>query len=90
MRNVTYRQNGWTIQVKADRAPNNAKNLAHGNNTLLGCVLSTLTLAPGQGVYNGQGCGACIHFPTCPKGVTATTDSCQWRPTRFQSARQIQ
>lgn len=85
MKNVTYSRNGWTTTVKGDRAPNAGKNLAHGNNTLIGGVPSTLCVGPG-GVYNGIGCGACVHFPACPKGVRHDTDHCQWRPSRFQSA----
>ena len=92
MKISTYGSNGWKIQVHADRAPNGGKNLAHGNNTLIGQVPSTLCLSTGRGAYNAQGCGACVHFDGCKvtKAVRCDTDRCQQRPNRFQSARAIQ
>ena len=88
MKNVTYARNSWTTTVKGDRAPNAGKNLAHGNNTLIGGVMSTLCLATGPAVYTGQQCGGCVHFGECEKtkGVKWDTDHCQNRPGRFQSA----
>ena len=92
MKNVSYHRNGWTIQVKADRAPNFAKNINHGNNTLIGQLAGVLYLGPERGVYNGQGCGACAHFAACQKtkNVRHNTDHCQQRPNRFVRAMRIQ
>lgn len=90
MKISTSHRNGWTIQTKEDRAGSNARKFNHGINTIIGDVPGTLSLCLGRGVYNGAGCGACVHFPTCPKGVKADTDSCQWRPNRFKSAKAFQ
>lgn len=92
MKKVSYSRKGWTTQVKADRAPNSAKNLNHGNNTLIGAVPSTLSLATGRSVYNACGCGACVHFDGCKvvKAVRCDTAYCQMRPNRFESANLIE
>lgn len=89
MKITTKRHNGWTIKVKEDRAGTNARKHNHGANTIIGDVPGTLYIGQVRGVYNAAGCGACIHFPTCPKGVKATTDNCGWRPNRFQSKKRL-
>lgn len=90
MKITTSRRNGWTIKVKEDRAGTNARKFNHGANTIIGDVPGTLCMSRGRGVYNALGCGSCVHFPACPKGVKAETDHCQWRPSRFQNAKLIE
>jgi hypothetical protein len=91
MKIVTYRRREWTIQVKEDRAPVGHRRVNHGINTVIGEVPGILCLTEGRGAYNACGCGICVRFHACQKtkGVAATTNSCQMRPSRFQSKEAI-
>ena len=83
MKHTTFNKGGWKISVPADRAPNQSKNLMHGNNTIIGDVPATLTLAHGRGRYHGATCGACLGFP-CDKTPRAEQDYCAYYPSRFR------
>lgn len=75
MKHSIVKKGAWTTIVHSHRGTKETKDLR-----------GIIAIVDGRGCHNAAGCGMCVGFEACKgtKNVNSDTDSCQFRPTRFQ------